>query len=53
MMGGGTMKLKVTNDNEMPINFGQTINGLVTSGAGGLNYSFEPKKNTLLTVAIL
>lgn len=48
MMRGGTMKLEVTNDNEMPINFGQAINGLVTSGAGGLNYSFEPKKNSLL-----
>jgi len=46
MMASGTMKLSVTSDNEMPVNFGQTVNGLVTSGAGGLNYSFEPKKNT-------
>lgn len=48
MTGGGSMKLQFTNDNDMPINFGQTINGLVTSGAGGLNYSFEPKKNSRL-----
>jgi hypothetical protein len=45
MMGNGSMKLSITSDNEMPVNFGQSINGLVTSGAGGLNYSFEPEKN--------
>lgn len=46
LMGSGSMKLSISDDNDIPINFGQTINGLVTSGAGGLNYSFEPKKNS-------
>jgi len=44
MMGSGSMRLSINSDSDIPINFGQTINGLVTSGAGGLNYSFEPQK---------
>lgn len=53
MMGSGSMKLSITSDSDMPVNFGQTINGLVTSGAGGLNYSFEPEKNNRLYASFI
>jgi hypothetical protein len=53
MMGSGSMKLSITSDSDMPVNFGQTINGLVTSGAGGLNYSFEPEKGNRLYASYL
>jgi hypothetical protein len=46
MAGSGSMKISISDNNDIPVDFGQTINGLVTSGAGGLNYSFEPKKNS-------
>jgi len=46
MMGNGSMRLSINTDNELPVNFGQSINGLVTSGAGGVNYSTDLKKNT-------
>lgn len=45
MMSGGGLKISIGHDSDMPLNFGQTIEGLVTSGAGGLNYSFERVKN--------
>ncbi len=41
LMNGGGMQL----NSSMPVNFGQPINGLITSGAGGLNYTYEPVKN--------
>jgi len=53
MMGHGTMKLSFSSNDNVPIDFGQTINGLVTSGAGGLNYSFEPKKKSRLYASYL
>ncbi|NVO18898.1 MAG: outer membrane beta-barrel protein [Bacteroidetes bacterium] len=53
MMGSGSMKFTITSDNEIPVDFGQTIDGLVTSGAGGLNYSFDFKKNSRFTASYL
>ncbi|NTW26051.1 MAG: outer membrane beta-barrel protein, partial [Lentimicrobium sp.] len=53
MVSGGSMKLSITSDSEIPVNFGQSINGLVSSGAGGVNYSFEPKKNNRLYASYL
>jgi hypothetical protein len=35
---GGTVRLGMTADNSYPVNFGQPVNGYVTSGAAGLNY---------------
>lgn len=46
MMGNGSMRFSITSDDQLPVNFGQTVNGLVTSGAGGINYSFDLKKNS-------
>jgi len=53
MMSGGSMRLTLTSDNEVPVNFGQTINGLLTSGAGGINYSVEPRKKNRLYMSYL
>ncbi len=53
MMSGGSLKLTITSDNEIPVNFGQSVNGLVSSGAGGLNYSFDISKNNRLYASYL
>lgn len=37
---GGGLQL----NGSLPINFGQQETGLIRSGAGGLNYSYEPRK---------
>jgi len=38
--GGGSTQIRITNDGSFPINFGQPMTGLNTSGAGGANLSF-------------
>lgn len=53
LSSGGHMKFSFNFDDDMPVNFGQTVEGLVTSGAGGLNYSFEPVKNGRLYMSYL
>jgi hypothetical protein len=52
-MHGGGMKLTLNSDDDIPVNFGQTIEGLVTSGAGGLNYSYEHRKNSRIYMSYL
>ena len=44
---------RILADENTPVNFGQPVNGLVTSGAGGLNYSFEKKKGNRFNVSYL
>ncbi len=39
--GGGSAKISMGGSNAFPINFGQPVNGLATSGAGGLNVSYS------------
>jgi len=40
MMGGGGMAtIRITSDGSFPVNFGQPVSGLNTSGAGGVNFS--------------
>jgi len=41
----GNVELGMTTDNSYPVNFGQPVNGYVTSGAVGLNFSHEFRKN--------
>ncbi len=43
MGGGGT--ITIGGDNSVPINFGQPVSGLTTSGAGGLNFSYSTDKH--------
>ncbi len=40
MSGGGSARIAISMDNSMPIDFGQAVNGLSTSGAGGANFSY-------------
>ncbi|MGE5317018.1 MAG: outer membrane beta-barrel protein [Chloroflexota bacterium] len=51
-MHGGGMRISF-NTGDMPLNFGQTIEGLVTSGAGGINYSYQYGKNSRLFMSYL
>ncbi len=39
--GGGSAQIRITSDGSFPINFGQPIAGLNTSGAGGANFSYS------------
>lgn len=54
MMSGGSAKITIGgDDNSIPVDFGQPINGDVTSGAGGLNYSYEIKKNNRINFSYM
>lgn len=39
--GGGSAKITLGGGNDFPVNFGQPVDGLATSGAGGLNFSYS------------
>jgi len=51
--GGGFMNMNLSDKNAPPIDFGQPIYGKITSGAGGLNYTYEPKKNHRINLSYL
>jgi hypothetical protein len=53
MGSGGTAQISITNDNTYPVNFGQPVNGHVTSGAAGLNFSHEFRKNNRFYISYL
>ncbi len=53
MMSGGSSQIMLGGDNSLPINFGQQVNGLTTSGAGGLNFSFSPTKDRRFFISYL
>jgi len=46
-------RISISSDNSFPINFGQPVNGLVTSGAGGVNYSHEPVEENRFNISYL
>ena len=43
--GGGSVQMTFGDDGELPINFGQPLDGLTSSGAGGLNFSYSTSKH--------
>ncbi|NQU88163.1 MAG: TonB-dependent receptor, partial [Mariniphaga sp.] len=51
--GGGSMKIAITSDNSFPINFGSPVSGLMTSGAGGANFSYSTSPNDRVFVSYL
>jgi len=53
LMGNGSMRISISSEDELPVNFGQTVDGLVTSGAGGLNYSTDLKANSRIYASYL
>lgn len=53
MNGDGEARVTVENDESTPVDFGQTIDGLLTNGAAGLNFSFEKVKDNRTSVSYL
>lgn len=53
MSGGGEFRISSGDNNNFPINFGQPVTGLITSGAGGLNYTYEKKKDNRFNISYL
>jgi len=51
--GGGSAKITIRSDGSFPINFGETISGLNTSGAGGANFSFSKHKHDRTFISYL
>ncbi|MFZ5941121.1 MAG: outer membrane beta-barrel protein [Bacteroidota bacterium] len=40
----GSMSMRISLDNSLPVNFGQPVYGLNTAGAGGVNFSYASDK---------
>ncbi|MDX1283881.1 MAG: outer membrane beta-barrel protein [Draconibacterium sp.] len=51
--GGGSAKITIRSDGSFPINFGDPIPGLNTSGAGGANFSFSKHKHDRTFISYL
>lgn len=51
--GGGSAQIKITSDGSFPINFGQPVSGLNTSGAGGANFSYSTSPNNRIFASYL
>lgn len=51
MDGSGNVALRFNNN--MPVNFGQPQPGFITSGAAGVNYTYEWSKDNILNVSYL
>ncbi len=52
IMGGGG-KITIGGESELPIDFGQNIDGLVTSGAAGANFTYEARKDNRFNISYL
>jgi hypothetical protein len=50
-LAGGNGQLNFSDD--MPVDFGQPVSGLITSGAAGINYSADSKKGNRVTLSYL
>ena len=53
MGGGGSAQIKIESDDSFPINFGQPVSGLTTSGAGGLNFSHSTSQHNRTYISYL
>ncbi|MGW8313958.1 MAG: outer membrane beta-barrel protein [Bacteroidales bacterium] len=53
MGGGGSAQIRIETDNSFPVNFGQPVNGLTTSGAGGLNFSYSTNRHNRTFISYL
>ncbi|MCX6270955.1 MAG: TonB-dependent receptor [Bacteroidetes bacterium] len=53
MSGSGAMKITMGDDGSLPIDFGQTISGLVNSGAAGINYTHQFRKQNRVNVSYM
>ena len=50
---GGSAHISLDDDGALPVNFGQPINGLLTSGAVGLNFTYEARKNNRFNISYM
>ena len=53
MHGSGGFRVESGGDEDLPIDFGQPVTGLITSGAGGLNYTHEAKPGNQINISYL
>ena len=51
--GGGSARIKMEADDSFPINFGRPVDGLTTSGAGGLNFSYSTDQHNRTYISYL
>jgi len=51
--GGGSAHVGLDDDSSLPVDFGQSVNGLVSSGAAGLNFTHEAKKDRRFNISYL
>ena len=51
--GGGSARITINTDGSFPINFGESISGLNTSGAGGANFSYSKNQNDRAFISYL
>ncbi|MBS1586433.1 MAG: outer membrane beta-barrel protein [Bacteroidetes bacterium] len=51
MDGSGGISMNINSN--MPVNFGQPVAGLITSGAGGLNFNYEPRDNNRFNISYM
>jgi hypothetical protein len=49
----GSSQLQIGDHSSFPVNFGQPEVGLLTSGAGGLNYTYEKRKGNRFNISYL
>jgi hypothetical protein len=53
MSGDGNIELTFDSDGPIPVDFGQSIQGDLTTGAGGVNYSYELKKDNRFNISYM
>jgi hypothetical protein len=53
MDGNGNFRFNMNSNDNLPIDFGQPVNGLITSAAAGFNYTYEPKDNQRFNISYL
>lgn len=53
MSEGGSFSMRIDSRDNVPIDFGNQVTGLVASGAGGMNFSYEAKRNNRFTVSYI
>lgn len=46
-------KIELNSDNSFPVNFGQPVTGLLTTGAAGFNYSHQSGKNNRFNISYI
>ena len=53
MAGGSSGAFSFSMDNSMPVDFGQSVNGRIKSGAGGLNFTHEFAKENRFNISYM